>query len=147
MVLLSENETNKRNSKAEDMRHCVLVCVHVCVCVCDQRARVLCIGVSELISVSNHLRAWTGKPVPSRGRGGPTFICRKGNKCGDTSILMCLLVHLVVCVCVCVSGSIWIKCLWLCCVSLSLLWYFCSEDGGSALSMCMCVFSTPCDSF
>ena len=36
------------------------------------------------------------------------------------------------CVCVCVSGSIWIKCLWLCCVSLSLLWYFCSEDGGSA---------------
>ena len=106
MVLLSENETNKRNSKAEDMRHCVLVCVHVCVCVSDRRARVLCIGVSELISVSSHLRAWTDKTVPSRGRGGQTFICRKGNKCGDTSILMCLLVHLVVCVCVCVSVGV-----------------------------------------
>ena len=71
-------------------------------CVCDQRAHVLCIGVSELISVSNHLRAWTNRTVPQRGHGGRTFICRKGNKCGDTSILMCLLVHLVVCVCVCV---------------------------------------------
>ena len=42
MVLLSENETNKRNSKAEDMRHCVLVCVHVCVCVCVTREPVYC---------------------------------------------------------------------------------------------------------
>ena len=41
-MLLSQNETNETNSKAEDMHHCVLVCVHVYVCVCVTREPMYC---------------------------------------------------------------------------------------------------------
>ena len=96
MVLLSENETNKTNSKAEDMHPCVLVCV----CVCETREPMCCALEFQSSSlVSSRLRAWTGKTLPYRGCRRQTPMCRKGNKRGDTFILMCLLVYLVVCVC------------------------------------------------